>query len=164
MHRILFMAALAVSIAQTVGAVEYHMDAQTRSLVLPDSYRYDLRPGLSISCRVKFDEPIEEKGEMTILRKGNPNVPGAILLRVDGPKEGVKFSFFGNARAPRLDPRPGEDGRMVRSLRRMGWHQQPHHRQRQDGDEAPPRRRGAFRMRRRSHAGDDVWNGEGPSG
>ncbi len=90
------MAALAVSIAQTVGAVEYHMDAQTRSRVLPDSYRYDLRPGLSVSCRVKFDEPIEEKGEMTILRKGNPNVPGAILLRVDGPKEGVKFSFFVN--------------------------------------------------------------------
>ena len=110
--RIAFVVAFA---AATGVAAEFRMDETTRTRALADSYRYDLRPGLRIACRVKFDESVQEKGEMAILRKGHVNAPGAWLLRVDGPKEGVKFSFFVNSVGtpePRVSvpirPVPGE--------------------------------------------------------
>ena len=92
------MAVCAVCMVQaaTCGAATYAMDKQTPVRTLSDSHRYDLRPGLRIACRVKFDASIAEKREMTIVRKGNPNTPGSFLLRVDGSKESVKFSFFLN--------------------------------------------------------------------
>ena len=90
--------ALAAALAATTGmAAEYRMDEKTRTYTLADSYRYDLRPGLRIACRVKFDASVEEKGDMVIMRKGHPDDIGSFLLRVDGPKEGVKFSFFVNS-------------------------------------------------------------------
>ena len=90
--------ALAAALAAATGmAAEYRMDEKTRTHSLADSYRYDLRPGLRIACRVKFDASVEEKGDMVIMRKGHPDDIGSFLLRVDGPKEGVKFSFFVNS-------------------------------------------------------------------
>ncbi len=108
--------ALAVALATATSmASEYRMDEKTRSRALVDSYRYDLRPGMRLTCRVKFDVSAEEKGEMVVVRKGHVNSPGAYLLRVDGPKEGVKFSFFVNHEGtpePRVSvpvkPVPGE--------------------------------------------------------
>ena len=108
--------ALAAALAATTGmAAEYRMDEKTRTYTLADSYRYDLRPGLRIACRVKFDASVEEKGDMVIMRKGHPDDIGSFLLRVDGPKEGVKFSFFVNSVGtpePRVSvpvkPVPGE--------------------------------------------------------
>ncbi|MBP5321831.1 MAG: right-handed parallel beta-helix repeat-containing protein [Kiritimatiellae bacterium] len=82
--------------AAVAGAEEIHLDGRKPLSALADSYRCDLRPGLRITCRVKFDESPEEKGEMVIAQKGSPNQAGSFLLRVDGPKEGVKFSFFVN--------------------------------------------------------------------
>ena len=107
---------LAVAFAAATGvASEYRMDEKTRTRALADSYRYDLRPGMRLACRVKFDASADEKGEMVIARKGHVNSPGAYLLRVDGPKEGVKFSFFVNhdgTPEPRVSvpvkPVPGE--------------------------------------------------------
>ena len=64
--------------------------------VLADSYRYDLRPGIRISCRVKFDETPIGKDQMTILQKGNASIAGSWLLRVDPPAEGGNCSFFVN--------------------------------------------------------------------
>ena len=112
----LFLIAFVAAFAAATGvAAEFRMDETTRTRALADSYRYDLRPGLRIACRVKFDESVQEKGEMAILRKGHVNSPGAWLLRVDGPKEGVKFSFFVNHAGtpePRVSvpvkPVPGE--------------------------------------------------------
>ena len=108
--------ALSVALATATSmASEYRMDEKTRSRALVDSYRYDLRPGMRLTCRVKFDVSAEEKGEMVVVRKGHVNSPGAYLLRVDGPKEGVKFSFFVNHEGtpePRVSvpvkPVPGE--------------------------------------------------------
>ncbi|MBQ9431913.1 MAG: right-handed parallel beta-helix repeat-containing protein [Kiritimatiellae bacterium] len=97
------------------GAEEYRMDETERTHSIGDSYRYDLRPGLRVACRVRFDAPIEEQGQATILQKGGANSPGSFILRVDGPKEGVKFSFFVNLAGtpePRvfvpIKPVPGE--------------------------------------------------------
>ena len=83
-------------LAASCGAATYIMDKRSPTCTLADSHRYDLRPGLRIACRVKFDASIEKKGEFTLVRKGNPNAPGSFWLRVDGAKESVKFSFFIN--------------------------------------------------------------------
>ena len=67
--------------------------------------RYDMRPGLKMSCRVKFDVHPSEKGQMTLLQKGHANAPGSFWLRVDGGREKVAFSFFvnlGNGPEPRV--------------------------------------------------------------
>ena len=91
-----WIAAAAAMLSVNVCAEQYRMTADARERPLLDSHRYDLRPGLRIACRVKFDESPAKMGEMTIVRKGSSNSPGSFLLRVDGPKEGVKFSFFVN--------------------------------------------------------------------
>ena len=59
-------AAILVQAARAEGT-EYRMDARKGVRVLSDSHRYDLRPGLRIACRVKFDESPAETGEMTIV-------------------------------------------------------------------------------------------------
>ena len=41
------VAVIAALVAATGVAAEYHMDEKTRSRAMMDSYRYDLRPGLS---------------------------------------------------------------------------------------------------------------------
>ena len=112
--RMMMAFAIALSAASGIAA-EYRMDKTSRTRSLGDSYQFDLRPGLRVSCRVKFDAPIEEQGEATILQKGGANSPGSFILRVDGPKEGVKFSFFVNLAGtpePRVvvpvNPVPGE--------------------------------------------------------
>ncbi|MBQ6009967.1 MAG: right-handed parallel beta-helix repeat-containing protein [Kiritimatiellae bacterium] len=92
----LMMVVLAVGAACAAGAVEYKLDAASSVRSLPDDPRYDVRPGLKMSCRVKFDVHPSEKGQMSLLQKGHPNAPGSFWLRVDGPKESVKFSFFVN--------------------------------------------------------------------
>ena len=76
--------------------VDVDLTAKANMVWRVDDPHEDLRPGLGVSCRVRFDASPAEKGEMTILHKGQSNVPGAYILRVDGPKEGVKFSFFVN--------------------------------------------------------------------
>ncbi|MBQ7189194.1 MAG: right-handed parallel beta-helix repeat-containing protein [Kiritimatiellae bacterium] len=109
-------AILAVAFLSAVAeAVDFTLDKSAQMRSLGDSFRYDLRPGLRLSCRVKFDESIEEQGQATILQKGGANSPGAYILRVDGPREGVKFSFFVNHAGtpePRVSvpvkPVPGE--------------------------------------------------------
>ena len=110
------MTAVLIGLAVTaVSAMDYTMDKSQRMRSLGDSFGYDLRPGLRLSCRVKFDELIEEQGQATILQKGGANSPGSYILRVDGLKEGVKFSFFVNHAGtpePRVSvpvkPVPGE--------------------------------------------------------
>ena len=92
----LMMVVLAVGAACAAGAVEYKLDATSSARTLPDDPRYDLRPGLKMSCRVKFDVHPSEKGQMSFLQKGNSNVPGSFWLRVDGGREKVAFSFFVN--------------------------------------------------------------------
>ena len=76
--------------------------------------RDDLRPGLRISARVRFDADPAEAGEQAILTRGDANALGSHILRVDGPKEGAQFSFFVNVDGrpePRVSvpvkPRPG---------------------------------------------------------
>ena len=96
------------------GADAYRMDECTPVRMLADSYHYDLRPGLRIACRVKFDASAARKGEMTIVRKGDVDSPGFFMLRVDGLKEGRKFSFFlnnGTGPEPRVsNPSPVNPG------------------------------------------------------
>ena len=74
----------------------------------------DIRPGLRISARVRFDADPAEAGEQAILTRGDANALGSYILRVDGPKEGAQFSFFVNVDGrpePRVSvpvkPRPG---------------------------------------------------------
>ena len=95
------------------GAVEYKLDAASSTRSLPDDPRYDLRPGLKMSCRVKFDVHPSEKGQMTLLQKGHANAPGSFWLRVDGGREKVAFSFFvnlGNGPEPRVSVLGRPDG------------------------------------------------------
>ena len=66
-----------------------------------DDPQDELRPGLRISARVRFDADPAGKGETTLLARGGANDLGAYLLRVDGPREGGAFSFFVN-----VDGRP----------------------------------------------------------
>ncbi len=88
--------AATMALAFSAAGAEYKMDSKTPGHTLTDDPRYDVRPGLAMSCRVKFDEHPSHAGQMSIMRKGSPNTPGSFWLRVDGPKEGVKFSFFVN--------------------------------------------------------------------
>ncbi len=92
----LMMVVLALGAACAAGAVEYKLDAASSVRTLPDDPRYDMRPGLKMSCRVKFDVHPSEKGQMTLLQKGHANAPGSFWLRVDGGREKVAFSFFVN--------------------------------------------------------------------
>ena len=92
----LMMVVWAVGAACAAGAVEYKLDAASSVRTLPDDPRYDLRPGLKMSCRAKFDVHPSEKGQMSLLQKGHPNAPGSFWLRVDGGREKVAFSFFVN--------------------------------------------------------------------
>ena len=80
----LMMVVWAVGAACAAGAVEYRLDTASSTRSLPDDPRYDLRPGLKMSCRVKFDVHPSEKGQMSLLQKGHPNAPGSFWLRVDG--------------------------------------------------------------------------------
>ncbi|MGN0853079.1 MAG: right-handed parallel beta-helix repeat-containing protein [Kiritimatiellia bacterium] len=73
-----------------------HLTEKRPVAVEADDPRDDLRPGLKLSCRVQFDASPEAKGQMTLVSRGGADEPGAYILRVDGPKEGVKFSFFAN--------------------------------------------------------------------
>ncbi len=94
-HAALFVGACA-GICFGGFAADIHLAQTERVHESVGDPRDDLRPGLVIRSRVKFDTDPADAGEMTILQKGNPNAHGAYLLRVDGPKEGVKFSFFVN--------------------------------------------------------------------
>ena len=87
---------LAAYMACAAFAVEYRLGASSDVRLLPDDPRCDVRPGLRMSCRVKFDVHPSEKGQMTILRKGGANDPGSFWLRVDGGREKIAFSFFVN--------------------------------------------------------------------
>lgn len=60
-----------------------------------DDPREDLCAGFQVSAQVRFDADPATWGQMTILQKG-VNDRGSYILRVDGPKEGTKFSFFVN--------------------------------------------------------------------
>ena len=51
----LMMVVLAVGAACAAGAVEYKLGVGSGVRTLPDDPRCDVRPGLKISCRVKFD-------------------------------------------------------------------------------------------------------------
>ncbi len=88
------MMILAAAIGLSAVGVEYELKGNSRSL--PDDPRCDLRPGLKMSCRVKFAAHPSEVGQMSFLQKGHPNSPGSFWLRVDGGRERVAFSFFVN--------------------------------------------------------------------
>ncbi|MGN0847700.1 MAG: hypothetical protein ACI4RA_10005, partial [Kiritimatiellia bacterium] len=96
MKRTLLIAAGCVGLCLGGFAAEIHLTEQSRVRAFVDDPWEDLRPGLAISCRVRFDVAPAEKGEMTIVSKGGADDVGCYILRVDGPKEGVKFSFFVN--------------------------------------------------------------------
>ncbi len=88
------MMILAAAIGLSAVGVEYELKGNSRSL--PDDPRCDLRPGLKMSCRVKFAAHPSDVGQMSFLQKGHPNSPGSFWLRVDGGRERVAFSFFVN--------------------------------------------------------------------
>lgn len=95
-------------------AADIRLNAQTNVVWGVDDPRDDLRPGLRISARVRFDVDPAEAGEQAILTRGDANALGSYILRVDGPKEGAQFSFFVNVDGrpePRVSvpvkPRPG---------------------------------------------------------
>ena len=95
-------------------AADIRLNAQTNVVWGVDDPRDDLRPGLRISARVRFDADPAEAGEQAILTRGDANALGSYILRVDGPKEGAQFSFFVNVDGrpePRVSvpvkPRPG---------------------------------------------------------
>ena len=61
-----------------------------------DDPRHDLRPGLKISCKVKFDK-LREQGYAFVFSKGNIYAErGSYGLRVNPPEEGGGFGFFVN--------------------------------------------------------------------
>ena len=95
MKNVLTIAAT-MTLALAAAGIEYRMDSKTPCRTLVDDPRCDVRPGLAMSCRVRFDEHPSKAGQLSLLRKGGSNSPGSFWLRVDGPKEGVKFSFFVN--------------------------------------------------------------------
>ncbi len=63
-----------------------------------DDPRYDLVPGLRLSCRVKFDtlDPAPGHGWQTVVGKGHIMSRGAFLLRVNPSAEDGRFGFFLN--------------------------------------------------------------------
>lgn len=84
-----------VGISETVsGAI--NLVPKDRVRMCSDDPQDDLRPGLAVSCRVRFDASPAKEGQMTLLSRGGANDIGSYILRVDGPKEGGKFSFFVN--------------------------------------------------------------------
>ena len=95
--RLLFvgMCVLGSLMTGAVGPV-IHLSEKSSQMFGADDPQDDLRPGLKVSCRVQFDVAPASKGQMTILSRGGANDIGSYILRVDGPKEGVKFSFFIN--------------------------------------------------------------------
>lgn len=88
------MMILTAAVGLFAFGAEYELKGNSRSL--PDDLRCDMRPGLRMSCRVKFAAHPSEVGQMTFLRKGRANSPGSFWLRVDGGREKVAFSFFVN--------------------------------------------------------------------
>lgn len=95
--KVLSIIALALVLAaECSSASEIRLTSGSDTAVSADNPRDDLRPGFKFSCRVKFDRSPAEAGEMTIVRKGFSNNLGCYILRVDGPNEGCKFSFFAN--------------------------------------------------------------------
>ena len=88
------MMILVAAVGLFAFGAEYELKGNSRSL--PDDLRCDMRPGLRMSCRVKFAAHPSEVGQMTFLRKGRANSPGSFWLRVDGGREKVAFSFFVN--------------------------------------------------------------------
>ena len=77
------MKAVVMTLAAVIGlsalGIEYELKGNWRSL--PDDPRCDMRPGLKMSCRVKFEAHPSEKGQMTLLQKGRPTAPGSFWLR-----------------------------------------------------------------------------------
>ena len=69
-----------------------------------DDPRYDLRPGLKVSCKVRFDK-LRERGYAFVFSKGNIYVErGSYGLRINPPGEGGGFGFymnFGDGPVPR---------------------------------------------------------------
>ena len=68
------IALLAAAATLAVAGVEYELNGAAR--MLPDDPRCDLRPGLKMSCRVKFAAHPSDVGQMSFLQKGHPNSPG----------------------------------------------------------------------------------------
>lgn len=97
----MFAKMLAVVLAGACGAAEVRLTANAPTRKFADDPRNDLRAGTELRARVRFDADPAKEGEMTIAQKGAPNLRGSYLLRVDGPDEGSKFSFFVN-----VDGRP----------------------------------------------------------
>ena len=101
---------LAAVIGMSAVGVEYELNGNSRSI--PDDPTCVLRPGLRMSCRVKFSAHPSEVGQMSFLQKGRPNSPGSFWLRVDGGRERVAFSFFvnlGTGPEPRVSVLGAED-------------------------------------------------------
>ena len=81
---IVLLLAMLVSSSGVSAETEYIMDAKKGLHLLPDRYSYDLRPGLMIACRVKFDSlPDSEHSGITILQKGMYSQCGSYCLRLD---------------------------------------------------------------------------------
>jgi len=101
---------LAAVIGLSAAGVEYELNGNSRSI--PDDPPCVLRPGLRMSCRVKFAAHPSEVGQMSFLQKGRPNEPGSFWLRVDSGRERVAFSFFvnlGTGPEPRVSVLGAED-------------------------------------------------------
>ena len=110
-----FSAILLAASLVTPDTNEFRLDEGTGPYVFLDSHRHDLRPGLRISSRVKFDVSANEKGSMTIVQKGEYSKSGCYALRVDPKIEGSRISFFVNT-GDGIEPRvssaePVEAGR-----------------------------------------------------
>ena len=103
---IVLLLAMLVSSSGVSAETEYIMDAKKGLHLLPDRYSYDLRPGLMIACRVKFDSlPDSEHSGITILQKGMYSQCGSYCLRLDPRTENGGISFFvntGNGPEPRV--------------------------------------------------------------
>ena len=105
---------LGAFLALAAGAADIRLDAKRPVRGFADDPGDDLRPGLRIAARVRFDDEPGNAGTRTICSRGGANELGAYILRVDNPKEGGKFSFFVNVDGspePRISlpvkPKPG---------------------------------------------------------
>ena len=64
---------------------------------LPDYPAYDLRPGLSYACRIRFDRTEGARGGWaTVVQKGSPSMPGSYWLRASRGPEAPSIDFFVN--------------------------------------------------------------------
>ncbi len=95
---------IAMLASQAFGAIVTTLALSGGEKPLWDDPRYDLRPGLKITCKVKFDA-LRERGYAFVFSKGNIYTDrGSYGLRVNPPNEGGGFGFhvnFGDGPQPR---------------------------------------------------------------